>query len=82
MRDSITYKEILDEGRVEGRLEGKLQEARHILLRQGVRRLGVAAPETEARLQAIGSLSVLEGLLDRVMDVETWDDLLGDTPGI
>lgn len=47
-----------------------------ILLRQGVRRLGVAPPATEAQVQGIASLTVLEVLLDRVHDVETWDDLL------
>ena len=80
MRESSTYQEILREGRVEGltqgRTEGQLEEARRILLRQGMRRLGVASPATEARVQGIASLTVLEDLLDRVHDVETWDDLL------
>jgi hypothetical protein len=26
------------------------------------------------------SIDVLEGLLDRILDVETWDDLLSDIP--
>ncbi len=68
MRESITYKEIQNEGRVE--------EARRILLRQGVRRLGIASPGVEARLESITSLTVLEALIDRVFDVEAWDDLL------
>ncbi len=76
MRESITYKEILDEGRV----EGELREARRILLRQGLRRLGVASLTVVARIDAISSLETIEGLLDRIFDVETWDDLLCDMP--
>lgn len=76
MRESNAYQEILSEGREEGEIEGAIKEARRILLRQGVRRLGVAPGEIEARLQSIVSLAVLEDLLDRVQDVETWGDLL------
>jgi hypothetical protein len=72
MRESNAYQEILDEGRV----EGELRHARRILIRQGVRRLGVASPTVEARLESITSLDVLDALIDRVSDVETWDDLL------
>ena len=76
MRESITYKEILDDGRV----EGELREARRILLQQGLRRLGVASLTVVARIDAISSLEAIEGLLDRIFDVETWDDLLSDMP--
>ena len=88
MRESNAYQQILSEGRTEGltigrtegltigRTEGQLEEARRILLRQGVRRLGIAPSEIEARVRSIASLTVLEALLDRVHDVETWDDLL------
>lgn len=72
MRESITYQEILEEGRA----EGELTEARRILMRQGERRLGAATPAVETRIKAIDSRSVLEALLDRVLEVETWDDLL------
>ena len=96
MRESITYQEILEEGRDEGRGEGlaigrgeglvigrdegALREARRLLLRAGIRRLGVASPTVGERLEKIGSLDTLEALLDRVFDVETWDDLLSDVP--
>ena len=66
-------------GRLEGQVEGKLQQTRHILLRQGMRRLGVSSPAVEAQLEAISSLDVLEALIDCVFDVETWDDLLGNS---
>ncbi len=88
IRESNAYQQILREGRAEGRaegltqgrtegqVEGALREARRILLRQGMRRLGVAPPAIEARVRDIGSLTVLEELLDRVLDVEAWDGLL------
>ena len=80
MRESNAYQQILTIGRTEGltigRTEGQLEEARRILLRQGVRRLGIAPSEIEARVRSIASLTVLEALLDRVHDVETWGDLL------
>lgn len=80
MRESITYQEILDEGRAEGRTEGELREARRMVLRAGLRRLGLVTPLNEARINAVGSLTVLEALFDRVFDVETWEDLLRDIP--
>ena len=76
MRESITYQEILEEGRI----EGELQEARRMVLRAGFRRLGMITAINEARIKAITSLTVLEGLLDRIFDVETWEDLLHDLP--
>ena len=94
MRESNTYREILDEGRAEGRAEGReegraaginegarkgaLHEARRLLLRLGVRRLGVPNAAVETRVETIDSLAALEALMDRILDVETWDDLLGD----
>ena len=88
MRESITYREILDEGRSkglvagrnEGLVEGKLEEARRLVLSAGVRRLGTAGGAARARVEEINSLDVLEALLPRIFDVETWDDLLTDVP--
>ena len=80
MRESNAYQQILREGRTEGlmqgRTEGAAQEARRILLRQGLKRFGAVSAATEARVQAIGSLTVLEDLLDRVLAAQTWDELL------
>lgn len=56
-----------------GRVESELREAR---------RLGEASPLTAARLEPIDSLEILEDLLDRVFEVETWDDLLAGMPTI
>lgn len=75
MRESNAYQQILEKGRA----EGELKHARRTLLRQGVRRFGIPPPTAEAHLESITSLNVLEALLDRVSDVETWDDLLSTT---
>ncbi|MBC8135160.1 MAG: DUF4351 domain-containing protein [Fibrella sp.] len=84
MRESDTYQQILNEGRtegrVEGRVEGRLQEARRMVVRAGRRRLGEATLEVETRLESVASLAQLETLVERVFDVETWDDLLIDLP--
>jgi predicted transposase YdaD len=72
MKESVTYQAILKEGRVAGRAEGE----RNALLRVGAKRFGAPSADVVARLAAIESLDRLEALLDRVGDVETWDDLL------
>lgn len=77
MRESITYQQILNEGREEGLVEGEIRAMHRVLLRQGVRRLGVPTAATEAQIESITSLITLELMLDRIFDVETWDDLLG-----
>ncbi len=59
-----------------GREEGELLNARRMVLKAGLRRLGQPSPEVEARVNALVSLTVLESLIDRVFDVETWDELL------
>ena len=74
MRESITYMKILNEGKTEGRDE----EVRRVLLRQGNKRFGVPSEATLAALQSIGSLERLEALTERLLDVETWDELLAD----
>ena len=64
------------EGRVEGRLEGAVDEARETLLRQGRKKLGPPSEAVEARITALGDLERLNHLLDRILEVSTWDELL------
>ena len=74
MRESNSYKAIVSEGEA----IGELREARKMVLRAGMRRLGEASPETIARMETINVLDTLESLVDRLVDLgaETWDDLL------
>jgi hypothetical protein len=53
---------------------GEMMEA---LLRLGRRKLGPPGAEVEARIAALGDLDRLRELLDRVLDVASWDELLG-----
>ena len=82
MRNTPGYQDIVDEGRVERRAEGELREARRMVARVGNRRLGAATGAVEARLETITSLAALETLVDRIFEVETWDELLSPaSPG-
>jgi predicted transposase YdaD len=63
-------------GRVEGRLEGAVDEARETLLRQGRKKLGPPREAVEAQITALGDLERLNHLLDRILEVSTWDELL------
>jgi predicted transposase YdaD len=72
MKESVTYQAIVDEGRAEGRIT----EARAILLRQGQKRFGPPTAEMRAALEAITSIERLELLAERLLDVESWQELL------
>jgi predicted transposase YdaD len=76
MKESTTYQQIL----AEGRAEGSIEEARHMVLRVGRKLLGEPDAETERALQAITDLQRLEELGERLPDVKTWPELLGQAP--
>ena len=79
IEDSWVYQDIFTKGRAEGeargRAEGKVKEARKILLRQGRKRLGEPDSDT-GRGRGHRDLDRLDLLLDRLLDVSTWDELL------
>ncbi len=72
MRESITYKVILDEGRTEGRIEGE----RRTLLLQGTRRFGEPTREQRSRLEAATSSEQLEVWLLSLLTASSWDEVL------
>ena len=80
MKESTTYQAILEEGREvgreEGREEGRAEEAQTLILRLGRKRFGLATPETETALGSITDRSRLERMVDRILEVESWNDLL------
>jgi len=76
MRESSTYQAILCEGREEGRGEGRVMEARALLLRQGEKRFGAPDAPTRAALEAMTDLARLEDLSLRLLEVESWAELL------
>jgi hypothetical protein len=80
IEESSVYQGILkkgeDIGRVEGRVEGAVEEARKTLLRQGRKKLGPPDEQISGRIAEITELDRLHVLLDRILDVSSWDELL------
>lgn len=72
MEESVTYQAILRKGRAEGRIV----EARQLLLRMGQKCLGPAGPQTVAVIEAIAELERVELLVDHLLDVSSWGELL------
>jgi hypothetical protein len=70
MRESVTYQAILQEGREE--------EARAILRRLGTKRFGPPSETARAVLEGISGIERLERLSERLLDVESWEELLAD----
>ena len=69
MKDSVTYQGIVEEGMI------KAHQAD--LLRIGRRKFDVAPSETiQAAVAGINDLDRLGGLIERVFDVSSWDELL------
>ncbi len=62
----------LSQGRAEGRTEGVLS----ILVRIGSRKFGTPPPDVMAQLRAIDSVSELEALSDRLLEISSWSELL------
>jgi len=68
MRESDTYQAILDEGRVES--------SQRTLLRLVRKRLGDPDEATQNTILGINDLDRLDRLLDRYLEVTTWQELL------
>ena len=62
----------------QGRAEGRAEEARRLLKRQASRRFGKPSPEFDALIDAIGDIERLERMTDRVLDVSSWQELIGE----
>jgi len=80
LKDSTTYQAILDEGREEGRAagreEGRLREARRFLIRMATRKLGPPDTAAAATIEAIADVERIEQLGDRLLTVQSWNELL------
>jgi predicted transposase YdaD len=76
IEESSVYQDIFATGEAKGRVEGAAEEAKSALLRLGRKKLGPPSETIEARITALGELDRLNDLLDRVLDVATWDQLL------
>ena len=94
MKESVTYQAILEEGREkgfregiregrkegreEGLEEGRAEEARRILLVQGTKRFGTPSPKVGRTITQISDGRLIETLILRILDVESWTELLAD----
>jgi hypothetical protein len=68
MRESDTYLAIMEEGAVE--------VLHRTLLRQGRKKFGPPKKDTKAAVEAITDLARLERMSGRLLDVDSWPDLL------
>jgi len=66
----------IEAGREEGIKAGTVAALRQSLVRWGSRRLGVPGPQILARLQRCEDTELLSRWGDRMMEVETWEELL------
>lgn len=80
IEESWLYQEYFQKGRAEGKTEGKtegrLDEARENLLRLGRKKWGPPGDAVSAQIGAINDPDRLAALLERVLDVSSWDELL------
>jgi hypothetical protein len=65
-----------EEGREEGQRFGALREAQSLLLLLGGKRLGKPSDAVRGTILTIADRDRIERLFERVLDVETWTDLL------
>jgi hypothetical protein len=72
IEESSVYQGILKKGEAKGAVD----EARKNLLRIGNKRLGPPDEQISGRIAEITELERLDVLLDRILDVSSWDELL------
>jgi predicted transposase YdaD len=84
IEESSVYQGILRKGEIKGRIEGRaegraeaaIEYGRTTLLRHGSKKLGPPDERFERAIAALDDLDRLNELIDRVLDVSTWDELM------
>lgn len=76
MKESATYQSIV----AEGLQKGREQEARAMVLLAGTRRFGPPDDAARAVVEAVTDPVVLEGLMNRLFDVDGWPALVAELP--
>jgi hypothetical protein len=66
--ESSTYRGLINDGR--------LEEAHKLLLRLGRKKFGAPEEAIEATVRAIRRLKRLEDLVERLLTVNSWEELL------
>ena len=57
-------------------IRGRAEEARRILIRHGTKKFGPPDEQAKTHIAALTDLERLQDLIDRVLDVASWDELL------
>lgn len=82
MKESVTYQAIVEEGVQQGLQQGlqkgAMQELRKTLLLQGGKRFGAPAARVRKVVEGLDDLEQLEQLSLRLLDVGSWQELLGE----
>ena len=73
IEESSVYQGILHKGEAKGRAD----HARTILTRHGTKKFGPPDEQAQAQIAAMADTDRLDELVDRVLDVASWDELLG-----
>ncbi len=73
LEESVTYQAIFEEGVASGEAKG----FRYAILVFGRKRFGEPNTETLATLQSITVPETLERVVMRLLEVESWDELVG-----
>jgi predicted transposase YdaD len=76
IEESRVYQDIFAKGVAEGEAKGRAEEARQALLHLGRKKFGPPSERVEAEISALGDLERLNDLLDRILDVASWEELL------
>jgi predicted transposase YdaD len=76
LEDSVTYQALIARGEARGKAEGRAEEARNLVLRLGSKRFGPPDAAVAAAVAAVDSVERLERMAERLLEVESWDELL------
>jgi predicted transposase YdaD len=84
IEESLVYQDIfakgeakgLVDGRADGLIAGRIEEARQAVLQVGRKKLNQPDEEVRKRIAAIDNVDRLNALLERILDVSSWDELL------
>ena len=85
IEESSVYQDIFAKGEAKGeakgrkrkgRVEGRVEEARLAILRLGRKKFGQPDEGVRTTIDAIDDIDQLNSLLDRILDVSSWNELL------
>ncbi len=76
IEESSVYQDIFAKGEAKGHVEGRVEEARLAILRLGLKRFGQPDEGVRMMIDAIDDINRLNSLLDQILDVSSWGELL------